>query len=76
MLLHFGALSVSSDRSTLLTSRNAHPHHAVWPRTAEAGHQVLLAELRRAGKLDLSRASLDSISVRAKRGGVDRRKSC
>jgi transposase len=32
-------------------------------------HQVLLAELRRAGQLDFSRCSLDSVSVRAKRAG-------
>jgi transposase len=32
-------------------------------------HQVLLAELRRAGQLDFSRSSLDSVSVRAKRAG-------
>jgi transposase len=38
-------------------------------------HRVLLVELRRAGKLDLSRASLDSVAVRAKRGGSDGRKS-
>jgi hypothetical protein len=37
----------------------------VWDRL----HQVLLAELRRTGQLDLSRCSLDSVSVRAKRAG-------
>ena len=36
----------------------------VWHRL----HQVLLAELRRADKLDLSRASLDAASVAAPRG--------
>lgn len=40
----------------------------VWERL----HAVLLDELRRAGKLDVSRASLDAISVRAKRGRTDR----
>jgi transposase len=37
----------------------------VWRRL----HQVLLDQLGRDGQLDWSRASLDSLSVRAKRGG-------
>jgi hypothetical protein len=36
----------------------------VWQRL----HQVLLDQLGRDGQLDWSRASLDSVSVRAKRG--------
>ena len=32
-------------------------------------HRRILDELRREGRLDLSRACLDSVSVRAKRGG-------
>jgi transposase len=36
----------------------------VWQRL----HQVLLDQLGRHGQLDWSRASLDSLSVRAKRG--------
>ena len=40
-------------------------HAGVW----EQLHHTLLNELRRAGSLDWSRYSLDSISVRAKRGG-------
>ena len=32
-------------------------------------HRRILDELRRHGRLDLARASLDSVSVRAKRGG-------
>jgi transposase len=39
-------------------------HAGVWERL----HHELLVELRRVGKLDVSRASLDAISVRAKRG--------
>jgi hypothetical protein len=38
-------------------------------------HERLLVELRQAGKLDLSRARLDSVCLRAKRGSVDGRKS-
>jgi transposase len=38
----------------------------VWRRL----HQVLLDQLGRDGQLDWSRASLDSISVRAKRGAA------
>ena len=37
----------------------------VWQRL----HEVLLAELRAAGKLDLSRAVVDSSHVRALKGG-------
>jgi transposase len=40
----------------------------VWRRL----HQVLLDQLGRDGQLDWSRASLDSLSVRAKRGRADR----
>src|SRR5215212_597261 len=40
----------------------------VWQRL----HQVLLDQLGRDGQLDWSRASLDSVSVRAKRGRADR----
>ncbi len=39
--------------------------NGVWHRL----HQVLLAELRRADTLDLSRASLDAASVASPRGG-------
>jgi transposase len=35
-------------------------------------HHLLLDQLGQAGQLDWSRASLDSVSVRAKRGGPDR----
>jgi transposase len=38
-------------------------------------HHLLLAELSRSTQLDWSRASLDSLSVRAKQGGVDRSQS-
>jgi hypothetical protein len=38
----------------------------VWQRL----HQLLLEELGRQGQLDWSRASLDSVSVRAKRGAA------
>jgi len=38
----------------------------VWQRL----HQVLLGQLGRDGQLDWSRASLDSLSVRAKRGAA------
>jgi transposase len=38
----------------------------VWQRL----HQVLLDQLGRDGQLDWSRASLDGVSVRAKRGGL------
>jgi transposase len=41
-------------------------HAGVWQRL----HQLLLDELGRDGRLDWSRASLDSISVRAKRGAA------
>jgi hypothetical protein len=37
----------------------------VWQRL----HEILLAELRAAGKLDLSRAVVDSSHVRALKGG-------
>jgi transposase len=35
----------------------------------DALHQHILSDLRRGGRLDLSRGSLDAVSVRAKRGG-------
>ena len=43
----------------------------VWQRL----HEVLLAELRAAGKLDLSRAIVDSSHVRALKGGPNRSES-
>jgi transposase len=42
------------------------PRAGVWQRL----HQLLLDELGRDGRLDWSRASVDSLSVRAKRGAA------
>ena len=44
---------------------HAWQHAGVWRRV----HEVLLAELRRRGQLDLARAIVDSSSLRALRGG-------
>jgi transposase len=44
---------------------NAWQRGGVWQRL----HEVLLAELRRHGQLDLARAIVDSSSLRALRGG-------
>jgi hypothetical protein len=47
------------------TGRREWPHRAgVWQQL----HHTLLDQLGREGKLDWSRASLDSVSARAKRG--------